>query len=65
MFIVIFLEQWLKEAKHWTALIGTASSLACLLLFGRDSFLMPSMACIFLLLVGFRRPLEKEGGFAL
>lgn len=64
MFTVIFLEQWMKEKKHWTALIGAASSLACLLIFGRDSFLTPAMACILLLLTAFRRPLEKEGGFA-
>ncbi|MCQ2444534.1 MAG: AzlC family ABC transporter permease [Mailhella sp.] len=64
MFAVIFLEQWMKERKHWTALIGTLSSLACLLVFGKDSFLTPSMACILVLLTAFRRPLEREGGFA-
>ena len=30
MFVVIFLEQWLKEKKHWTALIGLAASILCL-----------------------------------
>ena len=39
MFVVIFLEQWLKEKKHWTGLIGLAASAVCLSFFGADSFL--------------------------
>lgn len=46
MFVVIFLEQWLKEKKHYTALIGMTASVACLLIFGADSFLIPTMICI-------------------
>ncbi|RKJ44604.1 branched-chain amino acid transporter AzlC [bacterium 1XD8-76] len=62
MFVVIFLEQWLKEKKHYTAYIGLASSVACLLLFGADSFLVPSMACIVAGLTFMRKPIEKAGG---
>ena len=62
MFVVIFLEQWLKEKKHYTALIGVAASAACLLLFGADSFLVPTMVCVLCLLTVFRRPIEKAGG---
>ena len=64
MFIVIFLEQWLKEKKHYTALIGVISSVLCLLIFGRDSFLIPTMLCMLLLLAFFRKPIEKAGGLA-
>ena len=64
MFVVIFLEQWLKEKKHYTALIGLGVSALCLMLFGADSFLIPSMCGILLLLVGLRKPLEKAGGWA-
>ena len=64
MFIVIFLEQWLKEKKHYTALIGLVSSVICLLLFGRDSFLIPTMLCMLVLLAGFRKPIEKAGGLS-
>ena len=60
MFVVIFLEQWLKEKKHYTALIGVAASVFCLLLFGRDSFLIPTMLCMLMLLAAFRKPIEKE-----
>lgn len=62
MFVVIFLDQWLKEGKHYTALIGVAASAACLLLFGADSFLVPTMVCVLCLLTVFRRPIEKAGG---
>lgn len=62
MFVVIFLEQLLKEKKHYTAAIGTGASILCLLLFGSDSFLIPTMICILCLLTFFRRPIEKAGG---
>ena len=62
MFVVIFLEQWMKEKKHYTALIGVAVSAVCLLLFGADGFMVPTMACILCLLTVFRKPIEKAGG---
>lgn len=61
MFVVIFLEQWLKERKHDAALIGIVASTVCLLLFGADTFLLPTMACILFLLTVFRKPIEKAG----
>lgn len=61
MFVVIFLDRWLKESQHSSALIGLAASLACLLVFGADSFLIPSMICILLLLTALRAPIEKAG----
>ncbi len=64
MFVVIFLDQWLKEKKHYTALIGLAGSAVCLIIFGKDSFLIPSMICILVCLSAFRKPIEKAGGFA-
>lgn len=62
MFVVIFLEQWMKEKRHYTAYIGLASSLACLVLFGADSFLVPSMICIVAGLTFMRKPIERAGG---
>lgn len=64
MFVVIFLEQWLKEKKHYTALIGVLVSAVCLLCFGADSFMIPTMVCILFLLTVFRRPIEKAGGLS-
>lgn len=64
MFVVIFLDQWLKEKKHYTALIGVLASAVCLLCFGADSFMIPTMACILCLLTVFRRPIERAGGLS-
>lgn len=63
MFVVIFLEQLMKEQKHYTAIIGTGAALLCRILFGADSFMVPTMACILILLTIFQKPLEKAGGF--
>ena len=61
MFIVIFIEQWEKEKKHMPAITGIAASVLCLIIFGRDSFLLPAMACILLLLSLFQKPAAKGG----
>lgn len=38
MFVVIFLEQWLKEKHHAASWIGLLASVVCLVCFGADSF---------------------------
>lgn len=61
MFTVIFIEQWQKEKKHYSAYIGIAASAVCLLIFGSEYFLIPSMLCILLCLTAMRKPIEKAG----
>lgn len=63
MFVVIFLEQVLKEKKHYTAIIGLVAAAGCRILFGADSFMIPSMLVILAVLTFWRRPIEKAGGF--
>ena len=46
LFVTIFVEQWLSTKDHRPALIGAASTLLCLILFGKDLFLVPSMVII-------------------
>ena len=60
MFVVIFMDQWLKEDNHISSLIGLGVSLICLLIFGPDSFMIPTMITIVVLLTVLRRRLEKE-----
>lgn len=60
MFVVIFMDQWLKEDHHLSSLIGLGVSLICLLIFGADSFMIPTMITIIVLLTVLRRRLEKE-----
>jgi len=61
MFVVIFLENWLKEKGHISSLIGVFSSVICLLIFGAESFLIPTMLCILCLLSLFKKPIERAG----
>ena len=61
MFTVIFMEQWLKDENHASALLGLGLSLACLILFGADHFIIPAMAAILVVLTAIRNPLEKAG----
>lgn len=64
MFVVIFMTQWKKEEKHYTGLIGLGAAMLCLILFGPDSFLIPTMLCIVAALTLLRRPIEKAGGLS-
>lgn len=47
MFVVIFLEQWMKEKNHASAVVGILLSLLCLTAFGADNFVIPAMLVIF------------------
>ena len=58
MFVVIFLEQWLKEKNHISAVMGIVLSLLCLTAFGADNFMIPSMLAIFAALTLMRGRLE-------
>lgn len=61
MFVVIFLEQWLKEKDHMSSLIGLGISILCLIAFGADNFIIPAMLAILGVLTLMRRPLENIG----
>ena len=61
LFVCIVVEQWEKKRNHLPAVLGFAVSLACLLVFGPDRFLIPSMAGISLGLFLFRNQIERGG----
>lgn len=61
MFVVIFLEQWLKDKNHLASYAGLGLSLLCLLAFGADHFIIPSMFAILIVLTCLRNPIEKGG----
>ncbi len=50
LFIASFTEQWLISRDHLPALTGLLSTLLCLVLFGRDRFLIPAMLLFTLVL---------------
>lgn len=60
MFVVIFMEQWLKEKNHTGALLGLGLSLASLLIFGAENFIIPAMAAILGVLTLLRPVMEAR-----
>ena len=55
LFVTIFVEQWLSTKDHRPAVIGVVSTLICLLIFGSDVFLIPSMVVIAIALTTMRK----------
>lgn len=51
MFITVFVDQWMKTKDHIPAIIGVLAAFACLMIFGSDNFLIPSMIIILGLLL--------------
>lgn len=60
LFITIFCEQWLSSKDHKSSLIGVLSTLICLLIFGPQNFLIPSMIVILIMLFAMRGILDRE-----
>lgn len=61
MFVVIFMEQWMKDKKHTSALLGIGLSIVCLIAFGSDNFIIPTMLAILAVLTLISKPIEKGG----
>lgn len=59
LFVTIFVEQWLTTKNHRSALIGVITSILCLIIFGDDSFLIPTMIIIVSLLIAQKSKLEE------
>ena len=62
LFVTVFVEQWTSTREHRPALLGVGATLLCLLIFGQEIFLIPSMILITLALTALRPALE--GGAA-
>ena len=60
LFISIFVDQWLGTKDHAPAAVGVAASVLCLVLFGPDRFLIPSMLLITLALTLMRGKKEAK-----
>lgn len=61
LFLVILTEQWLTSKNHFPAIVGIICSVICLLLFGKDNFVLPSMICILSILLAFKKsPMNKH-----
>ena len=59
LFVVIFLENWLKEKDHNASVIGLFISFICLMIFKGTNFIIPSMIIILSILTLLRGRLQK------
>ncbi len=60
LFITVVVNQWLTNKDHFPTIVGFICSIICLLIFGADNFLIPTMICItFVLCVSKGRYKEK------
>ena len=60
LFTVIFVEQWMGAKSHKPAVIGIVSGILCLVFFGSDNFILPSLVIAVTILCLIRPALEKE-----
>lgn len=60
LFVVIFIEQWMEKKNRIPAVIGVVGAFVCLQIFGADSFVLPSMLLIVLILFVGKKRLDKE-----
>ncbi|WHE86489.1 AzlC family ABC transporter permease [Lachnoanaerobaculum gingivalis] len=60
LFVVIFLENWLKEKDYSASVIGLFISFICLTVFKGTNFIIPSMIIILTILTLLRGRLEKH-----
>ena len=58
LFVVILVEQWETPTNRVPALIGIGSTLICLVVFGKSTFIITAMIAILLLLSAMRSKLE-------
>ena len=58
LFVVIVVEQFLTSDKHFYSYLGFGVSLICLVLFGSEAFIIPSMIGI---LIGLIMMYQKGG----
>lgn len=61
LFVTVFVEQWLTAKDHRPALLGLVCSVACLLIFGAESFLIPTMISVTVVSLLLRRTLGGGG----
>lgn len=50
LFVTMFVDQWLSNKNHFPAIVGVVSTALCLVLFGSELFLIPSMILMAVLL---------------
>lgn len=55
LFVVIVINQWLDNKDHRPALVGFVTGVICLLIFGKDKFILPALLITVIILIGARK----------
>ncbi len=61
LFIVMFVELWQRRSNRIPELIGMVSAVVCLLIFGSNNFVLPTMLLIVAIIMLGKKRIEKEG----
>ena len=63
LFITILVDQWEKQKEHFEPIAGGVVSVLCLLLFGKQTFILPALLFVsgLILLYGQLHQTEREG----
>lgn len=59
MFVVIFMEQWMKEKDHTASFWGLLTAVVSLFIFKADNFMIPAMLGILTILILLKRKVEE------
>ncbi|MDO4356583.1 MAG: AzlC family ABC transporter permease [Clostridia bacterium] len=62
LFVTVFVQQWLSTKNHIPAVTGVVAAVICLLVFGSDRFLIPSMVAITAVLTLGRKRIDRTEG---
>lgn len=46
LFVVIFTDQWNQKEGHMPSMLGVFASILCIVIFGKDAFIIPAMVVI-------------------
>ena len=60
LFVVIFLDQWMKERYHISSIIGIGASIFSLVIFGPENFIIPAMVLILIALTLIKKAISKR-----
>lgn len=62
LFVVIFLDQWLKDTEHTGAIVGAGASAVALVLCGANGFIIPAMVAMLGIMLALRGRIEPRLG---
>ena len=60
LFLVVFVDQWKSVKNHTSAVVGVVTSVVCLMIFGAENFLIPTMIAIMVILTILRKKLRMQ-----